>query len=275
MALEGFLDFAFSNERHVERKTMGDGVVFRIRCPCSKCKLIHHRERDEVKLHLMKKCFMPHDTTWWAHGEIDNPSPHVGQSSSPIEDAGCTQMVFDHMLQDAMTWEEQDPNPSAKEFYDMLQDADEPLWEGCIYSKLEAATRLLNWKAECNVPDATYNRLLPIIKDMLPNGEKLVGNFYETKKTLKKLGLPKEKIDACKNHCMLFYKKDSNLTHCRVCGEYRYKTVGLSKVSNLVLTYLPIGPRLQRLYMWKKTAKEMTWHYDHQTEPGIMAHTFL
>ncbi|KAI3745705.1 hypothetical protein L6452_08111 [Arctium lappa] len=172
-----------------------------------------------------------------------------------------------------LNWEEQDPNPSAQGFYNMLQAADEPLWDGCQkYSKLQAATRLLTWKSDCNVPESTFNRLLPIIKDMLPDGHQLVPNFYETKKMLKKLGFPQEKIDACKNHCMLFYKGDSDLTNCRVCGEYRYKNSGGNKVPNLVLTYMPIAPRLQRLFMSRKTAKEMTWHYDHKKESGLMVH---
>lgn len=82
---------------------------------------------------------------------------------------GCRRMVLDNMHPTnnnrtnqpyffSDTWEEQVPNPEAKEFYDMLQDADEPLYNGCQnWSKLEAATRMLNWKSDCNVPDATFN----------------------------------------------------------------------------------------------------------------------
>ena len=67
IALDGFLNFAYANEGIVERKTTRDGIVLRIRCPCSKCKNTHYRERDDVKLHLMKYGFMPDYTMWWAH----------------------------------------------------------------------------------------------------------------------------------------------------------------------------------------------------------------
>ncbi|KAJ9556176.1 hypothetical protein OSB04_010790 [Centaurea solstitialis] len=234
--LRDFLDFAFSNEENVERYAKNEETVLRIKCPCCRCKNAHYAERDDVNLHLLKYGFMRDYTTWWAHGE-------------------------------------QVPNPSAKGFYDMIQDADEPLYAGCHnYSKLEAATKLLNWKLECNLPDSAYNEALSIMKDILPDGDKLVGNFYETKRILKKFALPIEKIDACKNHCMLFYKDDSCLTRCRVCGEYRYKNNDRKKVPNLVLTYMPITPRLQRLYMSNKMAKEMTWHHDHKKTPGMMVH---
>ena len=284
IAVDEFLNFAFSQQRSVERKIVGRDVVLRIKCPCRSCKIKHYKERDDVKLHLCQYGFIADYTTWWAHGERESRFQHEGQCSNTMEDDevdGCTRMVLEAMAPavrnpatvHSNTWEEQVPNPAAKGFYDMLQAADEPLWEGCqSYSRLQAATRLLNWKSECNVPDATYNRILPIFKEMLPDGDKLVENFYETKKSLKKMSLPKIKIHACKNHCMLFYGETSSLTNCVVCGECRYKAGGRNNVPNLVLTYLPIAPRLQRLYMSKRTAKEMTWHYDHRTQPGLMVH---
>ncbi|KAJ9562235.1 hypothetical protein OSB04_007395 [Centaurea solstitialis] len=248
-ALDSFLDYAYAKEGVVKKKPTRNRIVLHIRCPCRKCQNSCYRERDDVRLHLMKNGFMPDYTTWWGHGETYYYVPHedVGQSSTPIVDhnEGYVEMVNDQMMHEGMTWEEETPNPSAQGFYAMLQAADEPLWDGCTtYTKLGAATRLLHWKAECNVPEATYDPNVTIIKEMLPEGNKLPANFYETKKCLKKLALLKVKIDACKNHCMLFYKLDSTLTHCL----------------------------LQRLYMSKKTSKEMTWHKDHQTEPGVMVH---
>lgn len=50
-----------------------------------------------------------------------------------------------------------------------------------------------------------FDRLVPIIKDSLPTGEKLPNNLYETKKMLKPLQLPSQRIHVCKNHCMLFW----------------------------------------------------------------------
>lgn len=72
---------------------------------------------------------------------------------------------------------------------------------------------------------------------------------------------------------MLFYGKvDSVLTKCKVCGHSRYKNSGRNNVPNLVLTYFPIAPRLQRMYMSKKMSKEMTWHHDHKTDSNKIVH---
>nr|GEV34527.1 hypothetical protein [Tanacetum cinerariifolium] len=95
---------------------------------------------------------------------------------------------------------------------------------------------LLTYLPQCNVPEATYNRALSLFKDMLPDGNQLVRNFYDTKKIPSKLDLPREKIHACKNHCMLFYGKvDSVLTKCKVCGHSRYKKGRRNNVPNLSL----------------------------------------
>ncbi|KAL4589454.1 hypothetical protein LXL04_002361 [Taraxacum kok-saghyz] len=106
------------------------------------------------------------------------------------------------------------------------------------FSKLLAVSELLNWKSDFNISEAAYNHVLMMIKRMLPPSEKLVGNFYETKKILKKIRLPDKKIHACKNHCMLYYGSDSNLTRCRVCGHDRYKSDRLSPVPCLMYVQL-------------------------------------
>ncbi|GJR66424.1 putative transposase-associated domain-containing protein [Tanacetum coccineum] len=167
----------------------------------------------------------------------------------------------------------ENPKGFIRAFYDMLQASDEPLWEGCPnWTTLQAATALLNWKSHCNVPVSTFNFILPIFKSMLPKDNHLPDNLYAIKKSLDQLSMPSQKIHACKNHCMLFYDDaDKELTHCRWCNEPRYKS-DRQKIPQLVLTYMKIGPRLQKLYMNKKTAKDMTWHNDHKTKEGSMAH---
>ncbi|XP_076904800.1 uncharacterized protein LOC143560372 [Bidens hawaiensis] len=201
------------------------------------------------------------------------------------DDDGYRRMVLDSMQPsdynsthnpnlDSNSGTEHVPNPEAKRFYDMLEAADEPLWEGMKTtncSKLEAATKFLNWKSTFNVSTSSYNHIISMVKAMMPEDNKLPGSFYDTKKILEKLSLPKERIDDCKNHCMLFYNHDKTLTRCKYCGESRYNS-GQNKVSNLVMTYMPIGPRLKRLYMSTKTAKDMTWNHDHKTKDESMAH---
>ncbi|GKE28855.1 transposon, En/Spm-like, transposase-associated domain protein, partial [Tanacetum coccineum] len=172
-----FLNFAFSIEKVVEKKTFGSDVVFPIKCPCSKCKIKVFKTRDEVKFDLWHNGFIRGYTTWYAHGERKCRRAETGECSERIEEddvVGCTQMILDihnATFQSDLhldTQEEQAPNSFAKQYYEMLEADNEPLYEGCQkFSTLEVATRLLNWKAECNVPEATYNQALSLFKDML------------------------------------------------------------------------------------------------------------
>ncbi|KAG8382621.1 hypothetical protein BUALT_Bualt05G0096500 [Buddleja alternifolia] len=98
---------------------------------------------------------------------------------------------------------------------------------------------------------------------MLPNGEKLPENLYKTKKQLSKLGLGYKKIDACENSCILYYKENKDRQECPVCFHPRYKprkSGGRKQVSFKVLRYLPLIPRLQRLYASSYTCEHMSWH---------------
>jgi len=54
-----------------------------------------------------------------------------------------------------------------------------------------------------------YDQMISIIKGMLPESERLPENLYSSKKMVNELGLGYEKINAYPNHCMLYYKENS------------------------------------------------------------------
>ncbi|KAL0443969.1 UNVERIFIED_CONTAM: hypothetical protein Slati_2119600 [Sesamum latifolium] len=58
----------------------------------------------------------------------------------------------------------------------------------------------------------------------MPRDHSFPVDYYNTKKLIKDLDLPMEKIDACKNGCMLYWKDDIDLDYCKFYGEARYKT---------------------------------------------------
>ncbi|KAL0444019.1 UNVERIFIED_CONTAM: hypothetical protein Slati_2124600 [Sesamum latifolium] len=58
-----------------------------------------------------------------------------------------------------------------------------------------------------------------LIKILFP-GHTLSRDYYSTK--IKNLGLPIEKIDTCKNDCMLHFKDDLDLEYCKFCRDARY-----------------------------------------------------
>ncbi|KAK2455713.1 hypothetical protein QL285_003139 [Trifolium repens] len=207
-------------------------VLGRIFCPCFKCKNCVREKPFWVEKHLYEHGFMENYLNWTIHGEnqwgdsssMSNVHDEEMETRNPYVD-----MVIDAMGDDLSEDQnlEEDPNPSASNFYTLLRDADEPLWVGCHkHTKLSAVTQLLNLKSELNMSESCYDRMIVIIKSMLPETEKLQENFYRSKKMVKDLGLGYEKIDACPNHCMLYERENKDpkvCSACLVCNHPRFK----------------------------------------------------
>jgi hypothetical protein len=84
---------------------------------------------------------------------------------------------------------------------------------------------------------------------------------------LSALSIEYEKIDACEDNCMLFYKDHKDETKCLKCGKLRFVKVingdgekVMMKVAHKHLHYMPLMPRMKRLFLPKKTARHMRLH---------------
>jgi Zn ribbon nucleic-acid-binding protein len=150
---------------------------------------------------------------------------------------------------------------SWKKYEDLLKKVDNPLHDRTRHSKLSATVNLYNLKCIGGVSNTAFSTILEFINQLLPdNGGMLPVNTYEAKKYLRDMGLGYEKIPACRNDCMLFWKDKKDLDSCVKCGQSRWKDenqldddgqrISSSKRKPVkVLRWFPIIPRLQRLFM--------------------------
>jgi hypothetical protein len=89
-----------------------------------------------------------------------------------------------------------------------------------------------------------------------------------------------EKIDACEDNCMLFYKEHRDETKCLKCGKSRFIEVVnkdgekvVIKVAHKQLRYMPLTPWMKRLFISKKTIRHMRWHKEDVCENDqVMVH---
>jgi len=117
-----------------------------------------------------------------------------------------------------------------------------------------------------------------LLLDIAPRKNSIPKNYYEVKKVVSSLGLKSVKIDCCQGGCMLYYKNDSELTECKFCGLPRYiPAKGQNKRYKKVLVkrmlYLPIIPRLQRLYASMDSVRQMKWHHENKRDDGLLQHS--
>ncbi|GLT52151.1 hypothetical protein SLA2020_255050 [Shorea laevis] len=295
IGVEYFLDFAFShsNPEFCSRN--------RIRCPCKKCMNGEWHLRVTIQCHLTEKGFMNGYVVWLAHGEqsVRKQRRHQwGESSSAapfaMEEPGndpIREMVIDAMSSHGIEYNMNDQGSEqpifeeamgdAKEFFDLLQAANTPLYEGCDEGDtvLKWMSHFMNAKTLFNMSVANWDYVLkcsrrwikPEDRDRIPN------NFYSAKKMMRRFSLGYKKYDVCVNNCFLYYGEyeGKNYITCPVCGEPRYKQAHVQQnqyIPRKSLWYLPITPRLQRLYMCRKTAEHMTWHLACRGESEKIVH---
>ncbi|CAL9011007.1 unnamed protein product [Prunus brigantina] len=142
-----------------------------------------------------------------------------------------------------------------EQYEQLLKSSNQELYPGCeSFSVLTAIVELMHGKIKYRMPNL-YHR--------------------QAQKVLNGLGLGYEKIHACKNNCMLFYKEYETLDTCPICKESRFKMTSqnrTTKIPQKVMRYLPLKPRLQRLYMSTHTATDMRWHKKKRVDDDVMRH---
>jgi hypothetical protein len=99
----------------------------------------------------------------------------------------------------------EDPTtPVVSRFFKLLKDSEEPLHEHTDMSILAFVTRLMTIKSKYFFSNNCYNEILKLLGDVLPKPNKLSKDMYHSTTIIKGFSIDYEKIDVCKNNCMLF-----------------------------------------------------------------------
>ncbi|CAM8921952.1 unnamed protein product [Rhodiola kirilowii] len=259
-------------------------------CPCRCCRL--HRVKlslDEIHTHLFINGMMREYTTWTSHGEeaLEEASSSLytqrkqyvmEKSRGRVEDGYYFNPTID-ILNDAFPFRDGDCENEyfGKDAFDKYQrlitETQTPIYVGSEHTILDIILKAMRVKVDNGWPDKSFNDHLMITKDLLPKGNNYPGSYRDVKRILKNMGMGYETIHACEYGCVLYYKDFKDFEHCPVCQESRYvHSDGDSKIPKRVVRYFPLTPRLQRLYMSPRIAKEMRWHGERKVERGLIRH---
>ena len=294
--VNNFLEFVFNNET----------VNGKIRCPCTRCANGTSWVQGMVHAHLIYYGICQGYTCWYAHGEqlgtaFSHHATNTPLNREPIHDGSSGMRDMLHEVFPIVTdpnvsqspisevgaeaegvhEDRQSTNQGTEKFYEFLNDAKKPLYEGCTeYTKFTAIVDLYNLKCMSGWSNNSFTLLLEKLSKMLPPDASLPNNTYKVKMYMKELGLGYEKIPVCPNGCMLFWKDSENLENCTVCGKSKWKdimnVVESSQKSKRklkkILRWFPLKSRLQRLFMSSKTASDMKWHAEKRTNDGVLRH---
>ncbi|XP_039140530.1 uncharacterized protein LOC120277753 [Dioscorea cayenensis subsp. rotundata] len=307
-----FLDFAF--------KQLDEGRA--ARCPCKKCNNNLFRTRQSIYEHLMLNGISKNYKHWYNHGEglqyysedDNDDDDDANQSDKSDNEYGMRHMLSDlgyahanhvekidvQITNDAFVMDDNSapnkeandsfkgnptsPNKDAAIFFRLLHELEQDLYPGCEESStLSFIVEVLNWKCLYKVSANAVDKLLQIMKKWFPKGNKVPSSYNDCKKVSRDLGLSYERIDACVNDCILYWKNYENAQSCPTCGESRWENDGKMRnmtnehdgrknIPQKVLRYFPLTPRLQRLYMSYNIAKDMRWHKEKPCNNELMGH---
>ncbi|GJW64216.1 CACTA transposable element [Tanacetum coccineum] len=261
----GLNDFYERCKAHINDR----GLCF---CPCRLCGNRDKLTPLTIKHHIHNNGFSRGYPTWVHHGEPSIiPPPIVDDRNDMI-----------NVLNDVHTASTSNEPPEAAgptkdDMEGLFEMANEELFPACTWmSSLDFLAKFAHLKVLHKWTDTSFDDTMEFLLKAFPTGAKIPKTYYEAKKSMKKVGLGYESIDACINDCCLFWgKKNKDEQICPTCKASRWKnkdTTG-KKVPNKVLRYFPLIPRLKRMYGSLHTAKHMTWHATGKcTEDGKMGH---
>ncbi|KAL0427828.1 UNVERIFIED_CONTAM: hypothetical protein Slati_2957600 [Sesamum latifolium] len=267
----------------------------RIRCPCRKCKNELFKMTDEEYFEAVTAPPLQDEQTTAAPVDEDTSTQlgdatQINWAQRMILDAAGPAFCSSTYSQDGAPDDDTRPCPLdagpssyyygdgpydyvsglADRFHDVLHAAEQLLWNGCATSQLAAVAELVDIKANVHISQQIYDRISQWGDHIMPRDHTLPFDYYNTKKLTKDLGLLMEKIDACKNGCILYWKNDIDLDYCKFCGMARYKPTrvrkpnGPSNPKRLIDIYLePLIKELQNL-----------WHVGVQTRDNAKDETF-
>ncbi|XP_073152988.1 uncharacterized protein [Henckelia pumila] len=176
---------------------------------------------------------------------------------------------------------EEDPNMISRALYDMIKSTEKDIWEGNPYGHtlLSVLARLLKMKYQHSMSERNYNDMCQLMTELCPADHYFPKKFNATKKLVKYMGLPVDKIDCCNNNCMIYWGTESELTTCRFCEHPRYKQSrsrgsrkNMKQIAYKRMYYFPLTPRLQRLYASEATTSHMRWHHEHVYDGEMMTY---
>ena len=120
-----------------------------------------------------------------------------------VQDAA--RLMFPNIEQgDDETGNVEEPTAEAKNFYDLLNSAKRPLWEGCTSgTELSVTAEFISMKSKFNLTEAAFTAVVQTAKRHMPPNNLMCDSHYKVKKLMSAFGLPYQKIDTCVKGCML------------------------------------------------------------------------
>uniref|UniRef100_A0A453JP08 Transposase-associated domain-containing protein n=1 Tax=Aegilops tauschii subsp. strangulata TaxID=200361 RepID=A0A453JP08_AEGTS len=190
-------------------------------CPCRRCLNIVQKKKRDVHSDLLLNGMDPTYTHWIYHGEQSDEGS-MSEDSDNEDDVDDGSGVCDmlntlirgtnmqsnenigegvgdiHVDDSSGDERNQEPNATAKVFFELLKEAKKELYPGCKdFMKLSFIVKLYQIKCVSGMTNRACDLLLQMFTQVLPKGHYIPTNLGKVRKVIRDLGLDYKKIHAC------------------------------------------------------------------------------
>ncbi len=170
----------------------------------------------------------------------------------------------DILLSDNSMEQDDAPSGSFSKLYDISIYDDEqlsstPLYDGAESTVMDAIVKYLSWFSEHpGISKEAFSDMLSLQhREVLPRGNRLPASYSDIMKLVEPFLMQPIRFHCCPNDCIVFRGVHTDLDSCPICGTSRYMKPGIPART---YTYLPVGPRLVRLFGTHNLAKIIQAH---------------
>ena len=137
----------------------------------------------------------------------------------------------------------------------------EPLYSGSPITITATLAVLLSWFTSFpGISKQAFGHLLFLLHHfILPENNLLPSSYSDAADMIKHLLVPAKKYDCCVNDCIIYRGIYSDSKRCPKCNENRYSN---GTTPRKVFKYLPLGPRIRRLFGNTSTSQLLQSHQD-------------
>ena len=158
--------------------------------------------------------------------------------------------------------------------FSIFDDASEILYESSRITVNQTLAILFSWF--CSYPGVSkeaFSSLFFLLHNfILPPTNKLPESYTAARSAIKHLIAPLEEFDCCVNDCVIFRNSSNenllSASNCPKCGENRYEP--FTQVPRKKFKYIPLAPRLKRMFANKKISELLQ---DHQNDQSVNKQT--
>ena len=112
-----------------------------------------------------------------------------------------------------------------------------------------------------NMPNTAFNQMRYAFQHKM----EIVSLYRITHKLAAISGVMPKYFDCCVKSCVMFGRKYKDHTECPVCGEPRYVNNDSTRPRR-VFCYIPLIPRLQKLFANAQVSKELLYRHHYQRD---------